>query len=430
MNNHQAEATQAEIMVVDDTPTNLQLLSSILIEQGYQVRSMIDGLLALESALSDPPDLILLDIIMPKIDGYDVCKQLKSNQKTQGVPVIFISALDETWDKVKAFAVGGADYITKPFQVEEVLARVENQLTLHKLQRQLIEQNQLLQQEIRDRISAQAALEALNQELETRIQARTVELRDYLEQLRNLESQLREALDREKEVSDLKSRIIFTISHEYRTPLMTILSSVELLEKYRHRLNDSQQVKHFWRIQSAVKHMTNLVNDLLFINQAEFERLDFRPVLLNLVTFCQELVCPIQSTISAKHRLIFSSKRDWEPISGDPKILRQIITNLISNAIKYSPDGGTILVQLNGDKEKVILQIIDQGIGIPEEDQPKLFESFSRASNVGIIPGTGLGLSIVKSCVDLHGGKIHLESEVGVGTTFTITLPKNLSEDE
>ncbi|NET85060.1 MAG: response regulator, partial [Moorea sp. SIO1F2] len=234
MNNHQAEATQAEIMVVDDTPTNLQLLSSILIEQGYQVRSMIDGLLALESALCDPPDLILLDIIMPKIDGYEVCKQLKSNQKTQGVPVIFISALDETWDKVKAFAVGGADYITKPFQVEEVLARVENQLTLHKLQTQLIEQNQLLQQEIRDRISAQAALEALNQELETRIQARTVELRDYLEQLRNLESQLRQSLEREKEVSDLKSRIIFTISHEYRTPLMTILSSVELLEKYRH----------------------------------------------------------------------------------------------------------------------------------------------------------------------------------------------------
>ncbi|WP_081431415.1 ATP-binding response regulator [Moorena bouillonii] len=430
MNNHQAEATQAEIMVVDDTPTNLQLLSSILIEQGYQVRSMIDGLLALESALCDPPDLILLDIIMPKIDGYEVCKQLKSNQKTQGVPVIFISALDETWDKVKAFAVGGADYITKPFQVEEVLARVENQLTLHKLQTQLIEQNQLLQQEIRDRISAQAALEALNQELETRIQARTVELRDYLEQLRNLESQLRQSLDREKEVSDLKSRIIFTISHEYRTPLMTILSSVELLEKYRHKFTDSQQLKHFWRIQAAVKHMTTLVNDLLFINQAEFDRLEVKPVALNLVTFCQELVSPIQSSIGAKHSLIFSSARDWEPILGDPKILRQIITNLISNAIKYSPHGGTILVQLNGDEETVILQIIDQGIGIPKEDQPKLFESFSRASNVGIIPGTGLGLSIVKSCVDLHGGKIHLESEVGVGTTFTITLPKNLSEDE
>ncbi|NEN95100.1 MAG: hybrid sensor histidine kinase/response regulator [Moorea sp. SIO3I7] len=430
MNNHQAEATQAEIMVVDDTPTNLQLLSSILIEQGYQVRSMIDGLLALESALCDPPDLILLDIIMPKIDGYEVCKQLKSNQKTQGVPVIFISALDETWDKVKAFAVGGADYITKPFQVEEVLARVENQLTLHKLQTQLIEQNQLLQQEIRDRISAQAALEALNQELETRIQARTVELRDYLEQLRNLESQLRQSLEREKEVSDLKSRIIFTISHEYRTPLMTILSSVELLEKYRHKFTDSQQLKHFWRIQAAVKHMTTLVNDLLFINQAEFDKLELKPVALNLVTFCQELFCPIKSSLGAKHRLIFSSERDWEPILGDPKILRQILTNIISNAIKYSPDGGTILVQLNGDEEKVILQIIDQGIGIPKEDQPKLFESFSRASNVGIIPGTGLGLSIVKSCVDSHGGKIHVESEVGVGTTFTITLPKNLPEEE
>ncbi|NET84499.1 MAG: HAMP domain-containing histidine kinase, partial [Moorea sp. SIO1F2] len=235
---------------------------------------------------------------------------------------------------------------------------------------------------------------------------------------------------REKEVSDLKSRIIFTISHEYRTPLMTILSSVELLEKYRHKFTDSQQLKHFWRIQAAVKHMTTLVNDLLFINQAEFDKLELKPVALNLVTFCQELFCPIKSSLGAKHRLIFSSERDWEPILGDPKILRQILTNIISNAIKYSPDGGTILVQLNGDEEKVILQIIDQGIGIPKEDQPKLFESFSRASNVGIIPGTGLGLSIVKSCVDSHGGKIHVESEVGVGTTFTITLPKNLPEEE
>ncbi len=158
MSTRQSKAPKGNILIVDDTPENLRLLSNALTEQGYKVRSVIDGAMALMGARTAPPDLILLDINMPTMNGYEVCEALKADEKTREIPVIFISALDEVLDKVKGFAVGGRDYITKPFQLEEVVARIENQLTIRNLQKQLQEQNRLLQQEIRDRQKAEQAL--------------------------------------------------------------------------------------------------------------------------------------------------------------------------------------------------------------------------------------------------------------------------------
>jgi len=151
MNNHQVEHKKANILVVDDKPDNLRLLSAMLAQLGYEVRKVIDGQTALKTAQAAPPDLILLDIMMPDMNGYEVCQHMKASPITRDIPVIFISALDEVLDKVKAFAVGGVDYITKPFSEEEVFARVENNLTIRRLQKQLGEQNALLQQEIRFR---------------------------------------------------------------------------------------------------------------------------------------------------------------------------------------------------------------------------------------------------------------------------------------
>jgi two-component system sensor histidine kinase/response regulator len=158
MSTRQSKATKGNILIVDDTPENLRLLSNALTERGYKVRSVINGAMALMGAKAAPPDLILLDINMPQMNGYEVCEALKADEQTREIPVIFISALDEVLDKVKGFAVGGRDYITKPFQLEEVLARIDNQLTIRNLQKQLQEQNQLLQQEIRDRQKAEQAL--------------------------------------------------------------------------------------------------------------------------------------------------------------------------------------------------------------------------------------------------------------------------------
>ncbi|WP_298918651.1 response regulator [uncultured Nostoc sp.] len=158
MDNNQVQLPKANILVVDDTPDNLRLLSAMLTQVGYEIRRVINGSTALKTAQAAPPDLILLDIMMPEMNGYEVCQHLKASEKTRDIPVIFISALDEVFDKVKAFAVGGVDYITKPFSEEEVFARVENNLTIRKLQKQLTEQNVLLQQEISDRQKAESAL--------------------------------------------------------------------------------------------------------------------------------------------------------------------------------------------------------------------------------------------------------------------------------
>jgi PAS domain S-box-containing protein len=242
--------------------------------------------------------------------------------------------------------------------------------------------------------------------------------------LKQTQEALRIALAQEKELSQMKSRIITTISHEYRTPLTTIYSSAELLENYRYKWDDAKQIQHFQRIQSNVKHMTALVNDVLFLNQAEFEKLSCHNAPLNLVAFLKELINEQQATIGNKHRLDFTSVGSESQFLGDAKLLRQILTNLINNAIKYSPGGGTVSVHLTLEETQVILSCLDEGIGIPVEDQQELFKPFIRASNVGTIGGTGLGLSIVKKCVELHSGQITVDSVVGQGTKFTVTLPR------
>lgn len=176
MNSSQADAPQGKILLVDDTPDNLHLLSAVLTEQGYIVDSVMTGSMALMAARATAPSLILLDIKMPDMSGYEVCQVLKADRQTRDIPVIFLSALDDAIDKVKAFAVGGADYIMKPFQFEEVLARVQHQLTIRHLQKQLLEQNLLLQQEVRDRISAEAEVRQFNAQLELRVGQRTAQL--------------------------------------------------------------------------------------------------------------------------------------------------------------------------------------------------------------------------------------------------------------
>jgi PAS domain S-box-containing protein len=240
------------------------------------------------------------------------------------------------------------------------------------------------------------------------------------------EKELRKMLEKERELSELKSRIITVISHEYRTPLTIILSSAEFLEKYSHKITEERRLIHLKRIQSSSKHLSELVSDVLFMGQAEADRLNFNPAPLDLEEFCREVIEEIRFSIqSIQNRagIIFLTKGNCTQACLDEKQLRQILTNLLSNAVKYSPQGGTIQFNLECEKSVAVLRIQDEGIGIPTEDVSQLFESFHRASNVETIPGTGLGLAIVKKCVDSHKGKITVDSVVNGGTTFTVTLP-------
>lgn len=238
------------------------------------------------------------------------------------------------------------------------------------------------------------------------------------------EEDVRKALEKEKELGELKSRFVTMASHEFRTPLTTILSSTDLLERYNHKFTEEKRINHLQQIKGAVKHMTSLLNDVLLIGKAEADKLDFQPMMINLEEFCHGLVEEIQITTN-NHLITFCSQAQYSNACLDEKLLRHILSNLLSNAIKYSPQGGTVQFDLVCDRKAVVFHIQDQGIGISEADQAQLFHSFYRASNVGTISGTGLGLAIVKKSVDLHGGEIAVESAVGVGTKFTVTLPLN-----
>jgi PAS domain S-box-containing protein len=243
-------------------------------------------------------------------------------------------------------------------------------------------------------------------------------------QRKRVEDEVRTELKKEKELSELKSRFISMTSHEFRTPLCTILSSADLLETYGKKWSEDKKTEHLHRIQSAVERMTQLLDDVLLIGKAEAGKLEFQPAPMNLDKFCADLVEELQQgESSCQHTITFIKRGQYTTTLMDEKLLRHILSNLLSNAIKYSPTNSIIYFELNCQDKKAVFRIKDSGIGIPKEDQQRLFESFHRAKNVGTIPGTGLGLAIVKKSLELHGGEITVDSSIGVGTTFTVRLP-------
>ncbi len=275
-----------------------------------------------------------------------------------------------------------------------------------------------------------AILQKTNEELAERVAESITQLKTVNEQLRaeidrrqQLESEMLLALEKERELNELKSRIVATISHEYRTPLTTILSSTELLEQYGSNWTEDRKRKHFQRIQASVKYLTDLVNDVLFINEAEVGSLKFEPAPLNIEQVTRELVEEFQLEDAGKHIITLECQETSTNALLDKNLLQSMLRNLLSNAIQYSPEGSQVRLELIFEESEVIFRISDQGIGIPSSDQVQLFNAFFRGSNVGTIPGVGLGLVIVKETVDLHRGEIVVNSEVGVGTTFTVTLP-------
>jgi PAS domain S-box-containing protein len=236
------------------------------------------------------------------------------------------------------------------------------------------------------------------------------------------EIEMCKALEKEKELNELKSRFVSMVSHEFRNPLTSISGGVQMLVNYRDRLSPEKKQNILQHIQNGINKMLELLEDISVIGRAEVGQFKFKSAPLSLEAFCQDLIGELQMGIGAKHPIEFVYEGEKTAILAR-KLLRHILINLLSNAFKYSPEGGSVRFTVHCQPWEVIFHIQDWGIGIPECDRHKLFQSFQRASNVGQIPGTGLGLAIVKQCVDLHGGSIAVDSEVGVGTTVTIVLP-------
>jgi signal transduction histidine kinase len=360
---------KAKLLVVEDEEIVAFDIESTLKSLGYTVLDVVaSGEEAIASAAKMQPDLVLMDIMLKSsMDGIQTANEIRKNLN---IPVLYLTAYADVNTLERAKITEPFGYIIKPFEERTLSTIIEIALSRHQA-----------------------------------------------------EEKMRQALEKEKHLSELKTQFINLASHEFRTPLATIRSSCDLLERYCSHLLEPKKKQHFQRIKFAVHQMIQLLEDVLIIGQSEAGKVQFNPSPLNLVEFCSELVEELQSNTSCQHKIIFTSKGDFTNACMDENLLRQILTNLLSNAIKYSSEGEDIFFDINSQNQLVTFRIQDRGIGISPQDQKQLFEPFYRAANVGKIKGTGLGLSIVKRCVEFHHAQIFVESEVGVGSTFTVKMP-------
>lgn len=278
------------------------------------------------------------------------------------------------------------------------------------MQRQIQTQNQQLQQEMHDRRTAEAALEALNQTLDSDVQTRTAELSDRTHQLLALQTQLQTALAQAQHLNTLKSELMSMISHEFYAPLSVITLSAELLAGSSSESGSSKDLpenRHFQRITESVHRLQQMLENTLFLAQAESQTLPFNPQPMRLTECCRAIVSDWSLPIDSPHRLVFRSQSHRSlPIYADAGLLKQMMTQLIANAVRYSPDGGAVQVELLNEPNRMMICVQDEGIGIPVSDRQKVFDRFYRASNVSSIPGNpgaGLGLAVVKWVADLRG---------------------------
>jgi signal transduction histidine kinase len=243
------------------------------------------------------------------------------------------------------------------------------------------------------------------------------------------EQALQHALAQEKELGELKSRFVSMASHEFRTPLATIYATTDTLSNFRHKLPEEQIEQKLVKIRRQVGHMKEIIEDVLEIARFQAGRMEFKPVQADLDALCREIAEEFDSQTPYRGRILYQS--NLAPINRmhDIHLMRQVISNLVSNALKYSPDRPPVHLIVNVDSEQTIIEVKDEGIGIPPDDLNRLFEPFHRANNVGTISGTGLGLSIIKHAVELHGGSITVDSHLGVGTTFKVKIPLSLKAD-
>ena len=470
---------KGNILAIDDTPANLRLLVGILNERGYKVRAVPSGKLALSGILQSLPDLILLDIMMPEMDGYEVCEHLKSDELTRDIPVIFISAINEVMDKVKAFAVGGVDYITKPFQVEEVLARVETHLALRSLQKNLIHKNDELAQTLQELKATQEELiqsekmAALGQliagiahEINTplgAIRSSAGNIANFLNQIieqfpivfqslspeerqdflallqRSLqqdpnistkeERQFKRALRRELENLEIEDP-------EQASELLVMMGIYNQIEPFLpllKRPDSSQIIEIAYKISelrrgtATINTATEKASKVVFAlkTYARYDR-SGKMALSDLTLGIDTVLILYQNQIKQGLEVI----RNYQKMPAFlcyPDELNQVWINIIHNSLQAMDYRGTLTIDVLQIDGQAKISITDSGKGIPEEIKSKIFQPFFTTKPPG--EGSGLGLDIVKKIIEKHSGRIEVESQPGK-TTFTVFLPIHPEEEK
>jgi signal transduction histidine kinase len=359
------------ILIVEDEPLIALDLKQRLGKMGYSVVATTDSAdLAVSAALQHQPDLILMDIrLRGEVTGIEAAAQIKESIP---IPLIFLTAHADSATLKQATTTQPFGYVVKPFDNEDLITAIETALNRHQSERAL-----------------------------------------------------QRALAEGQELTRLKAQFVAIVSHEFRNPLSVMLTAIDLLEDYDQQLSLDKKAKYFRQARASIALMSHLLEDVLILGDLEATKLQCYPAPLNVSTFCQGLISEIQSSFGHAHTIHFIETAAELPTmpQADEKLLRHILGNLLSNAVKYSPAECPITLTLTYQPAHLVFCIEDHGMGIPAEDQENLFTSFHRGSNVKNIQGTGLGLSIVKHCVDVHKGKISVQSQVGVGTALTVIIP-------
>jgi len=359
----------ASVLVVDDTIDALRLLSELLSEHGYDVRAVTNGQQAIHAVERDPPDLILLDIGLPEMDGYEVCRRLRASERSQDVPVIFITAMADTAHKVRAFEAGGVDYVTKPYQVEEVLARVKSHVALRRAQ---------------------------------------AELADSYTRLRALEH--------------LRDDMVHRVIHDMRSPLASLLMDLRFLTGFTSALSDDGR-EALQSALKAVREMTAMASDVLDVSRLETASMPIERAVCDLTQIARD-VCSVLGTADVERTFDIESAGAVN-VTCDGALVRRVMENFVSNGIRYSPAGSLVRISIASGGGTVRVEVHDEGDGVPREARGMLFEKLGRPTEEqeSAPHSVGLGLAFCKLAIEAHGGTIGVDSGVPAGCTFWFELP-------
>jgi len=381
---------QGTILIVEDTSILLSFLNTILEEQGFATIPADSGELALKYLETQIPDLILLDILMPGIDGYEVCRQIKMQEHLKHIPIIFLTALTNKNDRVKGLKLGAVDYIIKPFEEEELLLKVQNHIVLRRLT--------------------------------VEIQNKTDELLNYKEHLEEIVQKRTEELE---VINATKDKFFSIIAHDLKNPFTSIMYFSDVMEIDTNTLDVNGLLQNLQNINTSAKNAYKLLENLLIWARSQTGKIEFAREKCFLNTLFKEAYDITYSTARNKNiSLTFDNVENVE-IFADKNMINTILRNLIINAVKYTNRRGEVKVKAKILNNAVQISVMDNGVGIKLETIEKLFKTSQKVSTAGTEKetGTGLGLILCKEFVEKHGGKILVESEVGKGSNFKFTLP-------
>lgn len=365
-----------EILVVDDDPRNRRLLEEYLMVAGYDVRLAPDGRTALALASERPPDLVLLDVMMPDLSGLEVCRQLKNDPRTRLCQVVLVTALDGSPHRVEGLDTGADDYIAKPVRREEFMAKVRSMLRARRLLAEL--------EEARETVA-----------------------------LRNAKLE---------ELEGLKETLTQTLVHDLKNPLAAVLGNLELME----RKADESVLHLVRRSKSAAWRMHQMILNLLDIGQLEEGKLVLHPEPLDAGSLARKACQEMESGATQRGvQLELVADEATAILRGDGAVLRRVLDNLLSNAIEHSPQGGIVRLAVTLCDEGIEIAVSDQGSGVPPEFREKIFEKFQRLESRKSMPGAnrGLGLTFCRLAVEAHGGTIWVDDAPGQGALFRALLP-------